>query len=503
MKRSRYFIFLLLGLLILLGIGGFFLYEWYRNEKSLQALANAKSPDKLFTVKRSNLTIGVLLTGSITTKVKHKLALDVPMSTKLSAIVDENVHVSAGDIVARFETEDLQTKIDDYKVELDNKEKDLLIAQEERAILLSSNSSDIRSAEDAVVAALDSYNRYKKLEGPQDKDQQNLSVSDALKSLEDARSSYQTAYDNLHKAGGTVPKESQRESLEKAITTAEKAVTSAEVSYRNAILTRKIFKRYTYPTKIKDVKNKLDQARLDLNKVKVKTTSSLAQKDNQIYNAEQNVRRIARELEKSLSYMSGMQLVAPVDGFVTYGDPDRRWGNTEVKVGMDVGRRMTLITIPDMNRMIIDVNIPEQFRSKISVGDSLVITPDSIPTLKIDGKISHIQALPVNVIPWDSGSQKVYRSEVDFKTSDPRVVSGMSVQVEVVSQVLKNVISIPTEAVFEEGGKFFVYKETATRPQPTDVELGTSNDNSVEIKSGLEEGDVIYLYRPYQSSQKE
>jgi len=49
--------------------------------------------------------------------VKHKLALEVPLpcSTQLVSVVDENTQVYAGDVVGRFETEELQTKIDDLK----------------------------------------------------------------------------------------------------------------------------------------------------------------------------------------------------------------------------------------------------------------------------------------------------------------------------------------------------------------------------------------------------
>ena len=74
-----------------------------------------------------------------------------------------------------------------------------------------------------------------------------------------------------------------------------------------------------------------------------------------------------------------MQLIAPVSGIVTYGDPDRFWGNPEVKVGMDGRRKQVIITIPDMSKMIVDVNLPEQYRSKVSIGDPVVITPGLHP----------------------------------------------------------------------------------------------------------------------------
>ena len=88
---------------------------------------------------------------------------------------------------------------------------------------------------------------------------------------------------------------------------------------------------------------------------------------------------------------------------------------------------------------------------------------------------------------------------VAFDGQDPRIVSGMSVQVEVVSRTLHNVISIPIEAVFEEGGQLLVYRKALSGPEKVHVKIGASSDNAVEIKEGLKEGDEVFLYRPFQS----
>jgi len=130
---------------------------------------------------------------------------------------------------------------------------------------------------------------------------------------------------------------------------------------------------------------------------------------------------------------------------------------------------------------------------------SVIITPDSLPNLKIRGRISKIALLPVNLIFWDRTSPKIYNSEIELDQQNPQLVSGMSVQIEIITETLKDVISIPIESVFEEEGKYFVYLKTGDKPKIVNVTLGISNDNYVHIKSGLSEGDTIYLYRPFES----
>ena len=491
-----------LGLLLLFiaAAAGALYFLYLRADKQSETekkQAGGKAPDRIYPVKRGEMIIGIMLRGSVNAKVKHKLALEAPFGTKLVKVVDENSKVKKGDVVAEFETADLLLKVEDYKLTIEQTKKDLAIAREEREVLKSTNQEDLRTARDKVTQCLDDYTRYIRLEGPRDKDTQTLAVDDAERALSEA----QTAYDAAKESYDTsIFSDSEAEASAKSeVEKAKKNVASAETKLNSALLAKKLFKRYTYPNKLKDLRNKLAQAKLGYEKTRVRTQSLLTQKDNQIYRLEITIRNNERQFNRHSSWIPMMQLVAPVDGIVTYGDPDRIWGNPEVKVGMDGRRKQVIITIPDMSQMIVDVNLPEQYRSKVALGDRVIITPESLPEIKIRGKIETIASLPVHTIPWDKSTPKIYRTVVAFTGRNPRIVSGMSVQVEVVSKILHNVISIPIEAVFEEGGQFLVYRKTLSGPEKVSVKIGASSDSAVEIREGLQEGDEVFLYRPFQA----
>ena len=63
-------------------------------------------------------------------------------------INENNLQLEKGDIVARFETENLQTQIDDLKLSIADGEKTLELALEELEILKSTNAADIKTAQD-------------------------------------------------------------------------------------------------------------------------------------------------------------------------------------------------------------------------------------------------------------------------------------------------------------------------------------------------------------------
>ncbi|MBO7147798.1 MAG: efflux RND transporter periplasmic adaptor subunit [Lentisphaeria bacterium] len=496
-KPSRKTFVILLVLLIAACAGGFFYVKKIRAQKATAAKNSGKAPDRIYPVKRGRLVIGIMLRGSVNAKVKHKLALEAPFGTKLVKVVDENSKVKKGDVVAEFETADLLLRVDDYKLTIEQTKKDLAIAKEEREVLISTNKEDLRTARDKVTECQDAYSRYVRLEGPRDRDTQTLAVSDAEKERDEAKEEYTTAKNDFDNSifADSAAEETAKKNVEKA----KQKLEAAETKLNSALLAKKLFKRYTYPNKLKDLRNKLAQAKLGYEKTRVRTQSLLTQKNNQIYRLEITIRNNERQFRRHSSWVPMMTLIAPVDGIVTYGDPDRIWGNPEVKVGMDGRRKQVIITIPDMSQMIVDVNLPEQYRSKVSIGDKVHITPESLPEIKINGQISTIASLPVNTIPWDKSTPKIYRTVVSFADRNPKIVSGMSVQVEVVSKILENVISVPIEAVFEEGGQLFVYRKELSGPEKCFVKIGASSDNAVEITEGLEEGDEVFLYRPFQA----
>ena len=69
----------------------------------------------------------------------------------------------------------------------------------------------------------------------------------------------------------------------------------------------------------------------------------------------------------------------------------------------------------------------------------------------------------------------------------------MTAAVEILVANLKNVLSVPVQAVVEKGNKFSCWINTSSGPQRRPVVLGLSNNTRIEIKDGLDEGDEVLL----------
>jgi multidrug efflux pump subunit AcrA (membrane-fusion protein) len=72
----------------------------------------------------------------------------------------------------------------------------------------------------------------------------------------------------------------------------------------------------------------------------------------------------------------------------------------------------------------------------------------------------------------------------------------MSAKVEVIIDELYDVLSVPIQTVTTQEGVKLCYVVTGSGPEKREVETGAFNNDFVEIKSGLVEGDKVLLNPP-------
>ncbi len=485
MKKTK-FIFLLIIIIV-----GFLTWFFIFKNGPIKQF----SLDEIINVERSDMRIGVSSSGTINAKKNYRISIKARVTCKVSWLVEENTKVKEGDVLLKFDEDDLLNLVEDLELKVANGKKELEIAFEELNILYSSNKASLRQAQDSLVNAEEAVMKYKQLDGPREKDDQTLKVDTALTAYQEAKSAYQLA---LGGSSSVVYNSKEEEDEgQKIIDKKLDELKQKESAYSNALLSHKVFKRYTFRNKIDGLQNSLDQALLNLQSERVRTESKVMQKKSSISRIENEAKRTLLQLKKTKENLSYMVIKSPVEGVVIYGDPSRGRDDIDLKVGLEAYYRQTLMTIPDVSTMLVNFSLPEAYRSKVKKDNRVVITPDSLPSLKLKGRVSKIDPLPVSMIRWDKNSPKIYKSEVEIESQNESLVSGMSVKIDITTAVIKDVVSVPIESVFEEDDRFFVYKYTDGMPIIQFVEIGTSDDNNVCIISGLDAGEKVFLYNPF------
>ncbi len=83
------------------------------------------------------------------------------------------------------------------------------------------------------------------------------------------------------------------------------------------------------------------------------------------------------------------------------------------------------------------------------------------------------------------------------------IKTGMSAKVEIIIDELQDVLIVPIQAVITQEGKKVCYCLKKNRPQKREVETGSFNNDFVEIKSGLVEGEKVLLNPPRPGESEE
>jgi len=182
---------------------------------------------------------------------------------------------------------------------------------------------------------------------------------------------------------------------------------------------------------------------------------------------------------------------APAPGMVIYV---REWNGKKKGVGSQwTAWDPTVATLPDLTQMESQTYVNEVDVRKIAVGQKVNITLDADPTKKLSGTVTQIANVGEQRPNQDS---KVFEVKIEVAGSDTTLRPGMTTANEILTASVPNVLYVPLEAVFSEGGYQYVYKKDGGGIVRQMIDAGTMNDNEIIVRKGLSRNDVVYLSPP-------
>ena len=164
------------------------------------------------------------------------------------------------------------------------------------------------------------------------------------------------------------------------------------------------------------------------------------------------------------------------------------------EVSYEAGDRLTttgaLSSYATSDDMRISVDVTQEDIVDLQVGDAVDIAFTAYPEESYTGSI-----LSINTTATSDYSNTVsYTVEISADGALEKLYGGMTADVIFVTEEKEDVIYVSRKAIVEENGKTYVYRKTALGGKElAEVETGITNGVDIEILSGLEEGDTIYL----------
>lgn len=199
----------------------------------------------------------------------------------------------------------------------------------------------------------------------------------------------------------------------------------------------------------------------------------------------------ALEVRQKQEALSDYSVYAPFGGVIA---------SVEASVG-DQGSAGTAVATLITASEVAQISLNEVDAAKVKAGQKATLTFDAIDGLTLTGTVAQVDAV-------GTVSQGVvsYSVEIALDSQDGRIKPGMTVNASIQTDTAQDVLVVPSSAVKTSQGQSYVLAfttplatssvsnagvESKEAPVQIPVEVGISDDTSVEILSGLTEGEQI------------
>jgi RND family efflux transporter MFP subunit len=269
----------------------------------------------------------------------------------------------------------------------------------------------------------------------------------------------------------------QKASSENLIAAAETNVNNAKNSLSSAQDQLKLKRAGYTDEQIKAQEAQVDQAK-----------ANLAGQRAMLNQAYANVQNFQAQLSKTILY-------APISGLVT---------KMEAKVGEVVfpsspysNNLVTFVSIISDINYQIETDVPEVDIAKIKIGNTAKVTLDAY------GDEVGFPAKVISVEPAETIVEGIptYKVKLQFDEQDERIKSGMTANIDILTDKKENIIIIPQRAIIVKDGEKIVRvavdnpEEKVTDINEIVVETGLrGSDGRIEITKGINEGDKVVTF---------
>src|SRR6201998_3902709 len=177
------------------------------------------------------------------------------------------------------------------------------------------------------------------------------------------------------------------------------------------------------------------------------------------------------------------KITAPYDGVVTWRFSDT---GALVQAGTSTSSGLPIVTLAQINVLRLRIPAPESLASKVRIGD--------IADVHVQATGEYFMGKVTRFTDSLDTSTRTMQVEIDVPNLDYHLQPGMYADVHLEANAVPNALTVPIEAVrrSDDGASVLVI-DAQNRVEPRDVKLGIDSTNSVQILSGLSQGEQVIV----------
>ncbi|GAA4541537.1 efflux RND transporter periplasmic adaptor subunit [Amycolatopsis samaneae] len=146
------------------------------------------------------------------------------------------------------------------------------------------------------------------------------------------------------------------------------------------------------------------------------------------------------------------------------------------------------VVITNMSGLVVNTSVAEIDVSKVKAGQKATVTLNAQPDKAIQASVTK-----VDLTPTASGNVVSYGAQLSMSGPPEGLRPGQSASVVITVAQADNALSVPAAAVRTVGNTTVVTVQQNGQSVPRQVQLGIRGESTVQITSGLKEGDSVVL----------
>lgn len=394
-------------------------------------------------------TLSARLTVSGTLKPVQSITYRSPLGgreAEIALLVPEGTRVNEGDLLVRLDTSELRRELEHAVQEQRQARVDLQVAEMDR-----------REGQATIESLADG-------EG-------SLTIEEAKTRVELA----QKKVDRLREEFGKL-----EPLLDKGFITREELRRTAddlEQSEKDLVLLKKksdVLVEQTHPR---------DRQRAAL---------QLAQKEAQRENVRAKLQEADAHVRLLQEQIDNCSIYARRAGLVVYEEYLNANPRRKVRVGDRATGSQGLVTIPEVNRMLVEASTSEADVHRVGPGQSATVRLEAFPELRLSGRVTRVGTLARASIdrPFD---EKRFDLIIELDETSADLRPEMTARADIVLGDRAGVLLVPVNAVFDRQGVTVCHVVGRPGVETRQVQLGESSDVDVEVIAGLREGERVAI----------
>ena len=431
-----------------------------------QAQQQAPAPVTVVAARRADLITSVTATGTVASLREAKIAPQVS-GRVAQVLVREGQRVQAGTPLMRLDARDLSAQAAQAQASV-------AMARARLALLLAgARAEERRQAADAAAQAQAGVQaaqaRLQALERgarPQERDQAANAVAQAKAQLDLAQIEAQRMR-SLFQMGAI--SRQQLDSAETQLRLVQAAHDSARQQQALVNEGPRVEEIMAARAQLAQAQAAADAARQSLRLVELGARSEeIAMTRAQLHQAE----ALAASAQIRLHDAT---VAAPFAGTVT---------QRLVEPGETVSPATPAFVVAQVDEVYAELAVPERHRAALRQGQQAGITIDALPGQRFVGRIEEIQ-------PAATIASRSFTVKVRVPNAQGALRPGMFARGTITLAVRRNVLQIPDTAVLLTTGRSIVFVVQDGKAIRREVAVGESQNGTVEVKSGLNDGDQV------------